>query len=59
MVDQVAGMVAKRAAEGKEVVELALIPDGKLKTSEPESEHVKYFSGDRNLIIDLEGKRAS
>ena len=31
MVDQ----VAKQAAEGKEIGELALIPDGKLKISEP------------------------
>ena len=31
MVDQ----VAEQAAEGKEIGELALIPDGKLKISEP------------------------
>ena len=37
----------------------ALIPDGKLKISEPESEPVKYPTEDRNLISGLEGKRAS
>jgi len=34
----------------------ALIPDGELKISEPESESVKYS---RNLINDSQGKRAS
>ena len=34
----------------------ALIPDGKLKISEPESKPVKYFKEDSNLINDLEGK---
>ena len=34
----------------------ALIPDGKLKISEPESEPVKYFKEDSNLINDLEGR---
>jgi len=37
----------------------ALIPDSKLKISEPESEPVRYSEEDRNLINDLEGKRAS
>jgi len=37
----------------------ALIPDGKLKVSEPESEPVKYSKEGRNQISDLEGKRAS
>lgn len=45
--------VAEQAAEGKEIVELALIPDGKLPISEPESERVKYFRKDRNLINGL------
>ena len=34
----------------------ALIPDGKLKISEPQSEPVKYFKEDSNLINDLEGR---
>ena len=34
----------------------ALIPDRKLKISEPESKPVKYFKGDSNLINDLEGR---
>ena len=34
----------------------ALIPDGKLKIYEPESESVKYFKEDSNLINDLEGR---
>ena len=29
--------MAKQAVEGKEIAELALIPDGKLQISEPES----------------------
>ena len=34
----------------------ALISDHKLKISEPESEPVKYFQEDSNLINDLEGR---
>jgi len=34
----------------------ALIPVGKLKISEPESEPVKYFKEDSNLSNDLEGR---
>ena len=34
----------------------ALIPDRKLKISEPESKPVKYFKEDSNLINDLEGR---
>ena len=55
MVDQ----VAKQAAEGKEIGELTLIPDSKLKISEPESEPIMYSREERNLINDLKGKRAS
>ena len=55
MVDQ----VAKQAAEGKEIGELALIPDGKLKISEPQSEPIRYPREDRNLINNLEGERAN
>ena len=48
----------KQAAEGK-IGELTLIPDGKLKISEPESEPIMYSREERNLINDLKGKRAS
>ena len=51
--------MAKQAVEGKEIAELALIPDGKLKISELESELTRCSREDRNLINDLEGKRAS
>ena len=51
--------MAKQAVEGKEITELALIPDAKLQISEPESEPVENFRGDRNLINHLEGKKAS
>ena len=51
--------VAKQAAEGKEIDELALIPDGKLKISELESELTRCSREDRNLINDLKWKRAS
>ena len=34
----------------------ALILDGKLKISEPESKPVKYFKEDSNLNNDLEGR---
>jgi len=54
MVDQ----GAKQAAEGK-LGELTLIPDGKLKISELESEPIRYSGEDRNLINDLKRKRAS
>ena len=55
MVDQ----VAIQAAEGKEISELALILDSKLKISEPESEPIRCPREDRNLVNDLKGKRAS
>jgi len=55
MVDQ----VAKQAAEGKEIGELTLIPDSKLKISEPESEPLRYSRDDRNLINNLKEKKAS
>ena len=51
--------MAKQAVEGKEIAELALIPDGKLKISELESEPIRYSGEDRNLINDLKRKRAS
>ena len=57
MADQ--DQVAKQAAEGKEIGELALIPDGKLKISEPQSEPIRYPREDRNLINNLEGERAN
>ena len=55
MVDQ----VAIQAAEGKEISELALILDSKLKISEPESEPLRYSRDDRNLINNLKEKKAS
>lgn len=55
MVDQ----VAEQAVEGKEIGKLALIPDSKLETSEPESEPVEYSRENRNPVNDLKGKRAS
>ena len=51
-------MADQGAAEGK-IGELTLIPDGKLKISEPESDPKRYSREDRNLINDLKWKRAS
>lgn len=48
--------MAKQAVEGKEIAELALIPDGKLQISKPESEPAKHSREDRDLINDIEGK---
>jgi len=49
----------KQAAEGREICELALTPDSKLKISEQESEPKRCSREDRNLINDLKWKRAS
>jgi len=51
--------VAKQVAEGREICELALTPDSKLKISEQESEPKRCSREDRNLINDLKWKRAS
>ena len=48
--NKIVDQVAEQAAEGKEIGELTLIPDGKLQITELESEPVNYSKEDRHLM---------